>query len=364
MESDLRGEGISNYTINRKFPSCSRVAAVLFALALSQILRPHDASAVTCTSQSDLSAPQRVALLTTGRHFGTMLQSGNAAAIKAETIPAVAAQFSGIAAEISATASLIAGATLTVVNIYDLDATDLTRAEEQTQFFCGGQAAPEVVFSLPEIPPGHYAIAILHATGIAQPQQISFVFALPAAAIGTGSPAATQPSPESWMLAGLYVRPLTTAGHDGLWYWTRARAFTQAKQNWNAYFYLQTAESLLMPLDFVSSPNLDKLIKEQTNVAPANLPGEKPMTLLANVHSYSLTALHTDGSLGALDLVIAYQATDNSDPVATRTRNIEVMQAMLSQHPELREGFHGLWVYSNATNQRSFANELPMSQIP
>ena len=42
---------------------------------------------------------------------------------------------------------------------------------------------------------------------------------------------------------------------------------------------------------------------------------------------------------------------------------VDLMKAMLSAHPELREAFHGLWVYANAANERPFANELPMSQI-
>jgi hypothetical protein len=49
--------------------------------------------------------------------------------------------------------------------------------------------------------------------------------------------------------------------------------------------------------------------------------------------------------------------------VATRSRNVEVMKAFLTQHPELRSAFHGFWVYANAENQRPFAIELPMNQI-
>ncbi|HEY0797108.1 MAG TPA: hypothetical protein VGD64_15150 [Acidisarcina sp.] len=342
--------------------------ALFIAAGLVCAITPPLAVAVTCTSQSELSAAERASLTAAARHFGSLIDAGNASAVKMETIPAVAEQFSGISAQIATLAPITSAATLTVVGLYDLDATDLTSAQDQTQFFCGGANSPEVVFSIPQIPPGHYAVAMLHATAVAKPQQMTFVLAqAPQAGIAPASAAgaATNTGPTGpWMLAGLYVRPMTAAGHDGLWYWNKARAYAQSKQNWNAYFYLQTAESLLVPVDFVGSPNLDKLIKEQNAVAPEALPGEKPMNLSANGHSYSITAMHTDGSLGALDLVIAYQAADNSDPVATRTRNVEVMHAMLTQHPELREGFHGLWVYSNVANQRTFANELPMAQIP
>jgi hypothetical protein len=166
-----------------------------------------------------------------------------------------------------------------------------------------------------------------------------------------------------WKLAGFFVRPLTIGGRDGVWYWTQARAYANKKQFWNAYFYYQTAALLLAPLDFISSPNLEKLQKEMDSVAPNGLPGASPMTVVANSQTFDVTGFHTDGSLGQLDLVVNYKAGDISDPVATRSRNIDLMKALLSQHPELREGFHGLWVYANAENQRPFGIEQPMNQI-
>jgi hypothetical protein len=99
------------------------------------------------------------------------------------------------------------------------------------------------------------------------------------------------------------------------------------------------------------------------DVQPNGLPGAEPMTLVAGNQTFEITALRTDGSLGGLDLVAHYKASDISDPVATRSRNLEVMKALLSQHPELRGSFHGLWVYAESGNQRPFAIELPMSQI-
>jgi hypothetical protein len=136
------------------------------------------------------------------------------------------------------------------------------------------------------------------------------------------------------------------------------------KQNWNAYFYYQTAAALLTPVYFFSSPNLDKLLKEQAAIAPKELPGSnQPMLLSAGGQNFEIQDMHTDSSLGGLDLVIEYRTQDTSDPVASRTRNVELMKAVLAQHPELREGFHGLWAYANAPNEQPFANELPMGQI-
>ena len=210
-----------------------------------------------------------------------------------------------------------------------------------------------MVLTIPQLPPGSYALTILHATGVESPQSLTFILA-------RYSAASTQ-----WKLAGAFIHPLLSAGHDGVWFWTQAREFAKKGQHWNAYFYYQTAISLLTPVYFLSSPNLDKLLKEQTAIAPSGLPtNTQPMLISGSGgQGFEVQDLHTDSSLGGLDLVIGYGAKDVSDPVASRTWNVELMKAMLAQHPELREGFHGLWAFANAPNERPFANELPMAQI-
>jgi hypothetical protein len=108
---------------------------------------------------------------------------------------------------------------------------------------------------------------------------------------------------------------------------------------------------------------MEKLTKEQDDVKAEGLSGDKPAPITANGQVYSITNMHTDDSLGGLDLVVHYAAADVSDPVATRTRNLELMKAMLTQHPELRDGFHGLWVFADAPHQGSYGIEQPMSEI-
>ena len=44
-------------------------------------------------------------------------------------------------------------------------------------------------------------------------------------------------------MAGLYPKPLTAAGHDGLWYWTQARALAKQGQRWNAYLFYREASA-------------------------------------------------------------------------------------------------------------------------
>jgi hypothetical protein len=309
------------------------------------------ASAVTCTTQSQMTEAQRTVYAQAVQGLAAEIQSGNVSAVKANTIPSVAAQFDGIAGTIQSVSPIIQGAALTIQSIYGLRATDLKSAQD-TQFFCSVPGSQLLInIAIPQLPPGDFAFAVVHATGTKQPQQLAMI-------LNNEPTGSTQ-----WKLAGIFVRPLTAVGHDGVWYWTQARAYTNKRQQWNAYFYYQTAAYLLSPVDFISSPNLDKLQKEMSSVRPDGLPDTEPMKIAANGQTFDITNIHTDGSLGGLDLVVNYKTSDISDPVATRSRNVEVMKALLSQHPELREAFHGLWVYANAENQKPFAIELPMSQI-
>jgi hypothetical protein len=330
-----------------KGPLGTALTAVAIALAA------RGALAVSCTPQSQMTEAQRSSMASSAKSLAALVQAGNTAALKSETIPSVAERFDPIAAAAESAAPLIERGTITVESLYLLDSIDLKTTEDETQFFCGGADSHEVVLTIPQLPPGTYALTILHATGVESPRSLTFIVAREAA----GS---TQ-----WKLAGAFIHALTSAGHDGVWFWMQAREFAKKGQHWNAYFYYQTAASLLTPVYFLSSPNLDKLLKEQAAIAPSGLPTNTQPMLVAGSggQSFEVQELHTDSSLGGLDLVINYKANNVSDPVAARTRNVELMKAMLAQHPELREGFHGLWAFANAPSERPFANELPMDQL-
>ncbi len=346
--SKLVSSGVSGSGI-----AATRVALVAMAWAAAVWLMPRPSLAVTCTTQSQMTEAQRNSLADSAKSLAALVQAGNTAGLKAQTIPSVAERFDPIAAAAEAASPLIERGSLTVDSLYLLDSTDLKNTEDETQFFCGGANSHEVVLTVPQLPPGSYALTILHATGVESPQSITFILARESAA-------ATQ-----WKLAGAFIHALTSAGHDGVWYWNQAREFAKKGQKWNAYFYYQTASSLLTPVYFLSSPNLDKLLKEQAAITPSGLPtNTQPMLISGSGgQSFAIQDMHTDSSLGGLDLVINYEAKDVLDPVASRTRNVELMKAMLASHPELREGFHGLWAFANAPNQQPFANELAMGQI-
>lgn len=326
-------------------------AKVVILLGSLSLAAP--AFAVSCTTQSQMAVNQRTLLEQTARSFGGNIQANNTEAVRAQTIPAVASQFNGIAGSIQNIHADISGATMTVDLLYVLDASDL-KAAADSQFFCGVPGSPlTVVVTIPNLPPGRYALAILHATGVKQPQQISLIL--------QNQPAGTN----NWELAGFFAKPMTLAGHDGVWFWRQARDFAAKKQNWDAYFYYQTALFLLTPVDFLSSPNLQKLEHEADGTKPADLPGLDPMRLNAGTQSFEITNLHTGELSNQLDLVVTYNATPGENLVQSREQVTAVMKALLQQHPELASAFHGLWVYASVpgSNLTPFALELPISQI-
>ncbi len=298
-----------------------------------------------------MTAAQRNGLEQAALRLADDFQTGNLAAIKAQTLSSVAAKFSGIADSIQAIQPFLRHATLTADSLYLLTATDLTAAQE-AQFFCGVPGSPLIVtLTIPSLPPGQYALAIVHATGVEHPQQVSVILSEESAGGG-------------WKLAGFFSRPMTLGGHDGVWFWQQARTWAQKKQNWNAWFYYQTAQYLLNPVDFLSSPNLQKLRREAEGVEPGGLPGAQPMPLNGDRQSFEVTSLHTGELAGQLDLVVNFEGAPEKDPVAARAEVTAVMRALLHQHPELASAFHGLWVYATPPGgQPPFALELPMSQI-
>jgi hypothetical protein len=310
------------------------------------------ANAVSCKTQSQMAAAERDALSSAARGMVSDVLTGNVEALRAQTLPAIAADFSGIAASVGALKPIVQGATITIDNLYALDASDETAGATSADFYCG---TPVVVLNFTNLPPGSYALAIVHATGVAGPQQISLIL--------------SQSPDHRWMLGGFFSRPMTEAGHDGLWYWVSARKFAQKNMNWDAWLYYGIAAYFLNPADFLSSPNLEKLQKEQGQVKPTNVPApEQPMAISGQGSVFQVTTMGPTTTFGPLDLEIEYapdpnQAAQLHDLPAARKQAAQVMTAVLALHPELRDAFHGMWVHVDQGSVSLVSLELPMEQI-
>ena len=309
------------------------------------------ANAASCKTQSQMTAAERDALASAAHIMVAEVQSGDVLALRQNTIPAVAADFGGIAESVSRLKPLVQRASITIDSLYELDAPIDSAGAARTDFYCG---TPVVILNFTDLPPGKYALAILHATGVPQPQQISLIV--------------SETPDHRWMLGGFFSKAMLEANHDGLWYWVSARNYAQRNMKWNAWFYYRTAAYVLDPVEFLSSPNLEKLQREEEQVHPGDLPGTKPLVLTANVSVFQITKIDTTTIFGALDLDVHYtpntsQTAQLRDPPSARRQVTEVMTALLALHPELRDAFHGIWVQADSGSASVFSLELPMDQI-
>ena len=322
---------------------------LLFTLAGAML--PETASAASCKTQSQLTAAERDALSSAARTMVAEVQSGDTPALRANTIPAVAADFSGIAGSADTLKPLVQQAAITVDSLFALDATTESAGAARTDFYCG---SPVVVLNFTDLPPAMYALVILHATGVPQPQEIALILSATAE--------------HRWMLGGFFSKPMMEANHDGLWYWVSARKYAQKNMNWDSWFYYRLAANILNQVEFLSSPNLEKLKQEQDRVHPVGLPDAEPLTIDAGGSVFRVTSIDTTTALGALDLEVHYtpditETTELHDPPTARKQVTELMTALLAMHPELNDAFHGFWVHADQGSASLFSLELPMNQI-
>src|SRR5690242_10875263 len=144
--------------------------AVMAALSAAVSL-PVAAWGVSCTTESQMTPAQRNVYEQAARSLGAEIQAGNVAGVRGQTIAPVAAHFDSLAASIQQVSPEIQKAGLTVDALYGLKATDLKPGGDNAEFFCAlPNSSLVVTVTIPQLPPGNYAIAVLHATGVAQPQ--------------------------------------------------------------------------------------------------------------------------------------------------------------------------------------------------
>jgi len=199
------------------------------------------ASAEVCTTQSQMTAADRDALAAAARSLAAKVQANDVSGLQAATATEYAKDFSGIGPVVGSTAAKVKGGTPVVEQVYLLDGTQLKRAADgsipDAQFFCSlNKSMAEADFVISGLAPGRYGFVMVDVADVSSPWRLSFLL---------------RQDQGQWAMAGFYPKPLTAAGHDGLWYWTQARTMTAQKERWNAWLYYQQAESLLRPVNFV-----------------------------------------------------------------------------------------------------------------
>ncbi len=333
---------------------CHSLPALLAFSFVGQVYSQAAPSA--CTTQSAMTDDMRQSLADTALALAMAIKANDTERVRSMSAPEIASNFDSTVFVIHQTSNAIANDTLRVTQLYRLDASS-RKADDSAEadFGCAlAGTADEVDFAIPGLPPGVYAFAIVEATG-----DRSWLLPILMEQQGT-----------AWKMAGFYPHARTVAGHDGLWYWTTARADAKAGKKWLAWVLYGEADQLLRPANFITSTHLDQLRSERRSNAPGELgegiSPEAPLVIKAKDGSeFRFTSLGSvateDGR--SLNLVLHYRVDSIGDPGSANTRNTAAASALLTAHPELREGFSSVSIFAEAQGQTPFITEQSLGEI-
>jgi len=324
---------------------CWKVLAVAALLAM-----PALSHAVACTSQAEMAPQDRSALADAGLRLLQAVMTQDLTTLQAALLPAEASSWSGITSAVDDSQPLLTGGHIQIRDVYLLDATGLTGPSD-TQFFCSNASGSlTITITMHELPPGKYAVVIADAAGAPLGGQLGLVLAWDNTSSG------------GWKLAGLSVHQGVFDGHDGVWYWMRARTVAN-EDPWSAWYCYAFARYMLLPVDILSSPNLQKLETEQEQLK--NSPQDAfPYSIPDGPRTWKIDSIGLNTSLHQPDLGVTYESTGVTTPAALHTEAVAVLSALLKAHPGMRENFHGLWAIAMRDGKPTPVIELPMAQIP
>ena len=325
----------------------SKRTGLALAVCVALVSVPMAARAASCVAQAELSAQDRSALSSVAGKLLQEVFNGDTGSLRTVLLPAEAGSWDGIRGAVEQSGDLLKNGQPKIRSLYLLDASTQAVATD-TQFFCtSANGALTVTVSMPNLPPGKYAVILADADGAPLAGQIGLILAQDAGV---------------WKLAGLSIRQGKINGHDGVWFWSKARSLATT-DGWTAWYFFEAARNLLLPVDMLSSPNLDKLHQEQSQIV--NGPQTAfPYTLTSGDRTWKILAVGFDSSLRQPDLAVMYESTGVTDPAAQRTEATSVLSAFLKSQPGLRQNFHGLWAVSSSNGKTTPVMELPMEKIP
>ena len=321
-------------------------------MAALLVAAPVAGLAASCTTQAALSAQDRNALAAVGSRMAEAVLRQDESTLQAALLPAVAQDWPGMRSAVEDGAALVKGGQAQLRAIYLLDNSS-AKATLDEQFFCSNASGSlTVTINMRSLPPGRYAVVLADAAGAPLAGQMGLVL--------VWDPTGAAPA---WRLGGLSVRQGVIDGHDGVWFWTHARVLAATSNTWSAWYTYEMARYLLLPVDFLSSTNMDRLVQEQSRIA--NSPASAfPYSLTDGPRTWKIDDIRVDTSLRQADLGVTYESIGITDPSAQRTEAVAVMSALLKSHPGLRQNFHGLWAYAVVNGTTTPIIELPMAQIP
>ena len=325
---------------------CFRIGVVVL---LAIVAIGPAALAQTCFNGPDLEAPTRNAIEGAARKYLDMSARGDVAGLKANAIPAIAGVFSSIEQAVVTNKEYLAGGQPAFAGTYLLDASEAKAALPRADFYCGiYNSADRIAFFIPNLPPGRYAIVLQKIDG-KEPITLTLIL---------------QEMGGGWKLAGYYPRLSSIGGHDGQWYLTKAREFKAKLQSHNAWFYYLIAWELMAPVDFMSTPRLDKVADEMQAARPGDLPtGGAPLTLTAGNKTFKVTEVTPVPVESNLDLRIAYQTPNAANAGLAFQDNTAIAKALLAKYPELRDAFYAIIARAADDNGHEYVSVLPVKDV-
>ena len=137
-------------------------------------------SAEVCTTQSQMQAADRDALVAAARALAAKVVANEVSGLQAATAAEYAKDFGGIGTVVGSTSLKVKGGTPIVEQVYLLDGTQLKRGADgslpDANFFCSlNKTAAEADFTISGLAPGRYGFAIVDVTDISAPWRLSFL---------------------------------------------------------------------------------------------------------------------------------------------------------------------------------------------
>ena len=307
------------------------------------------AHAQICFNGPDLDAATKNAIEGAARKYFDMSAHGDVAGLKANAIPGIAGAFGSIEQAVVTNKQFLAGGQPAIAGSYLLDASQAKVPLPRADFYCGiYNSADRIAFFISNLPPGRYALVFQKVSG-KDPITLTLIL---------------QDVAGTWKLAGYYPRLSSIGGHDGQWYLAKAREFKAKGQLHNAWLYYLTAWDLLAPVDFMSTPQLDKVADEMQAARPSDVPSaSSPLSLSADGTVFKITEMTPVTIDDNLDVRIRYQTPDAANSGLAFKDNTAVIKALVAKFPELRDAFVAIAARVVDDNGHEYGTVVTMKDI-
>jgi len=326
----------------------------LYCMAIFLLaLLPSKAAAQTCQTANDMDATLRTAITNAAQRYFGMAARGDSASLRQNSIPSLASDFAGIENTIKERQQDLSGAQPNMKSLFLLNAED-SAPNQHAEFWCGvfnrnGQTASSAAFVFDGLPPGKYAVILMDANSPRGRTMFSPVL---------------EQTGNDWKLGGLYIKPAQFAGRDGEWFLNQARQYKAKGQMRNAWFYYLEARNLSSPLPFMSTLASDTLYDECQTAKPTDLPAQgKTATLASPNATYTMTAVFPEVVGNDLDLIVKYESANVSNTNVAYQENVNVMKALVTKFPEVRDAFAAVVARAVDTSGRDYGTLLAMKDI-